>query len=151
MPAEVKNTGNMERRIQAVQDNIAAEFSRLLPILRREIVERTRAGQAADGGAFAPYSQAYAKAKAAALGSANPVNLTVSGAMLDSIRTTVSNDRRGVFGTIEVTGDFNRNKAVWNQGGNPDIPARRFMALTDEQKSRIRAVIKNAIDKAVGA
>jgi hypothetical protein len=64
---------------------ITAEDMRDVGLLVREqIIRRTIAGTDVHGGAFAPYSPGYAKAKAAALG-AGPVNLQVSGAMLNDI------------------------------------------------------------------
>lgn len=63
-----------------------AEDMRELGLLARErIIARTIAGIDADGAAFAPYSPQYAKAKAAALGSAG-VNLQVSGNMLNQLQ-----------------------------------------------------------------
>lgn len=49
------------------------------------IVRRTRQGQGTEG-ALAPYSVGYARLKAAELGTASPVNLTVSGDMLNSLQ-----------------------------------------------------------------
>ncbi len=149
MPVTVTNNLDLEARVKRVQDEIAAGLSRILPTLRREIVERTQSGNSFDSGPFPGYSDSYAKAKAAALGSSTPVNLTLSGDMLNSITTTVRNDSRGVYGTIEVTGDFNREKARWNQGGNSSIPPRRFMGLTDDQKARVREVFTDAISRAL--
>ena len=64
-----------------------AEDMRQIGLMVRErIVRRTRQGLDADGMAFAPYSPEYAKRKAASLGSASPVNLTVSGAMLNQLQ-----------------------------------------------------------------
>ena len=56
-------------------------------LARERIVRRTRQGQSSEGGAFRPYSPGYAKQKAAEVG-AGPVNLTVSGSMLNDITIT---------------------------------------------------------------
>ncbi len=55
-------------------------------MVRERIVRRTRQGVGVDG-PFKPYSPGYATLKAAALG-AGPVNLTVSGGMLNAITIT---------------------------------------------------------------
>lgn len=53
-------------------------------MVRERIVRRTRQGTSVDGAPFTPYSKGYAAKKQQALG-AGPVNLTVSGAMLNDI------------------------------------------------------------------
>jgi hypothetical protein len=64
-----------------------AEQMREVGLLARElIVRRTLRGVDADGAPFAPYSPGYAKQKAQALGSASPVNLQVSGSMLNHLQ-----------------------------------------------------------------
>lgn len=60
---------------------------REIGLLARElIIRRTMAGQDATGASFAPYSAKYAERKAKELGSADPVNLTVSGGMLRNLQ-----------------------------------------------------------------
>ncbi len=54
-------------------------------LARERIVRRTLSGQDENDGGFAPYSAAYAALKAKELGSATPVNLQVSGRMLQGI------------------------------------------------------------------
>jgi hypothetical protein len=54
-------------------------------LVREVIIRRTQQGRDYRGAAFTPYSAGYAKRKAEELG-AGPVDLTVSGAMLDNIR-----------------------------------------------------------------
>ena len=53
--------------------------------VRERIVTRTQAGQDRDGNAFRPYSASYAMQKAKALGGGDKPDLTVSGAMLQSL------------------------------------------------------------------
>jgi hypothetical protein len=52
---------------------------------RERIVRRTLSGIDMEGRAFQPYSAAYSEAKAKELGSASPVNLQVSGRMLQGL------------------------------------------------------------------
>jgi hypothetical protein len=54
-------------------------------LVRETIIRRTQQGRDYRGAAFTPYSAGYAKRKAEELGS-GPVDLTVSGAMLNGIR-----------------------------------------------------------------
>lgn len=75
-----KNFGELAHAELITEDDM-----REVGLLAREImVRRTMAGRDVDGGAFQPYSAAYAKAKRAALGT-GAVNLQVSGAMLNDI------------------------------------------------------------------
>jgi len=63
------------------------EMMREIGLLARElIIRRTTSGQDATGASFAPYSAKYAERKAKELGSADPVNLTVSGGMLRNLQ-----------------------------------------------------------------
>lgn len=65
---------------------VTVEDMRALGELARvAIVDRTRAGRAPDGVSWPPYSTGYAEVKAKELG-ASPVNLTVSGEMLNNLR-----------------------------------------------------------------
>lgn len=61
-------------------------FMREVGLLARErVVRRTLAGQDQTGQSFAPYSAKYQVQKAKGLGSASPVNLQVSGRMLQGL------------------------------------------------------------------
>lgn len=66
-------------------------------LAKETIIRRTRAGQGTKG-ALLPYSAGYAKVKAAELGSASPVDLTVSGDMLDSLEIVEVDDRSVTLG-----------------------------------------------------
>ena len=57
-------------------------------LARERIIARTRRGLSAEGQPFRPYTRAYAAKKQAATGSSAPVNLTLSGGMLDAIVVT---------------------------------------------------------------
>jgi hypothetical protein len=63
-------------------------------LARESIVRRTRAGQGL-AGPLKSYTSGYARLKAAELGTASPVNLSVSGDMLNAI-TIVALDERSV-------------------------------------------------------
>lgn len=55
-------------------------------LVRETIRRRTARGIAATGAPFQPYSAAYSKQKAMGLGKAAPVDLTVSGGMLNALQ-----------------------------------------------------------------
>lgn len=54
-------------------------------LVREQIVRRTLAGRDVNDAPFAPYSEGYAKLKAAALG-VSAVNLQVSGGMINDLQ-----------------------------------------------------------------
>lgn len=75
------------------------ELMREIGLLAREtIIRRTLSGVDADGVPFAPYSDGYAALKAAELGSAAPVNLQVSGRMLQGIELIEVTDAKVTLG-----------------------------------------------------
>jgi hypothetical protein len=75
------------------------ELMKEIGLLAREaIIRRTLSGVDADGVPFAAYSDGYAAQKAAALGSAAPVNLQVSGRMLQAITILEVTDTRVTLG-----------------------------------------------------
>ena len=65
----------------------ADEWQEIGELAKLRIVERTAKGIGPDGQRWPPYSPAYAKRKAKALGP-GPVNLSLSGRMLDEMRVT---------------------------------------------------------------
>lgn len=84
MPVTVHLTGTRFEEIQLS----TADLMREIGLLARErILLRTAAGNASDGSAFLPYSAAYAVRKAAAVGD-GPVNLQLSGRMLQALVIT---------------------------------------------------------------
>jgi hypothetical protein len=65
------------------------QLMREVGLLARElVVRRTLRGVDMDGNPFRPYSAAYTRQKAEALGSASPVNLQASGRMLQGLIVT---------------------------------------------------------------
>lgn len=66
-------------------------------LVRERIVRRTLVGQDADGQAFEPYSEGYAKKKTEALGTTR-VDLSVSGEMLGGLTIVAVEDKKVVLG-----------------------------------------------------
>lgn len=84
MPFTVRMTGLPFDRVLATA--MTREDWRFVGDLARiAIVERTRRGEAPDGVTWPAYSPGYAKQKFEELGD-TPVNLTVSGEMLNNLR-----------------------------------------------------------------
>ena len=69
-------------------------------LAREQIVRRTREGRDMRDVPFAPYSQGYSKQKAEAVGSAAPVNLTLSGAMLNALQIIAVTENSVTLGFI---------------------------------------------------
>ncbi len=82
MGMTVKVTGQPFAQLELTNKQLMKEVGLLA---RERIIRRTLSGEAVDGSAFVPYSQDYRATKAAELGSASPVNLQVSGRMLQGI------------------------------------------------------------------
>jgi hypothetical protein len=80
---QVKITRNFS--LEHLELVTAADMREIGLLAREQIVRRTMAGRDAEDAPFTPYSPAYAKAKAKALGGSGTVNLQVSGAMLNDL------------------------------------------------------------------
>jgi len=126
-----------DTRLDELADSILDEqetvMRELLPKYISEIQAKTEAGQDSDGSAFPNYSPSYAEFKRRALGQSGRPNLRRTGDMMRSLVAEVRRLGSVVKGFINITGADNQDKARWNQGENDNIPARRFMALSDEQ------------------
>lgn len=132
MGLEVKNA---EVIVKVVKERLEAMKGKLEAALADEatrIVLRTRKGTDVDGNAFAPYSEKYAKRKAASGRKTSPVDLTYSGNMLSSIQTKVEDTPSGATGTIFFGSALEAAKAQGNQR------RRKFFGLSDEQVARIK-------------
>ena len=75
----------------------ASDWLQIGQDVRARIVERTRSGHPPDGFAWPGYTRAYADRKFTELG-AGPVNLTVSGEMLNNIQILEFSDTHVVVG-----------------------------------------------------
>jgi hypothetical protein len=75
------------------------EIMREVGLLARETIRRrTARGVSADGSPFRPYSAGYTKQKHKQLGKADPVDLTVSGGMLNSLQIVEVTDTTVTLG-----------------------------------------------------
>lgn len=95
MPVTITVRGERLSEIQFSTRDLMREIGLLA---RERIIRRTLSGQDAQDAAFAPYSLGYAKAKQQALGSSDPVNLQVSGDMLNNIAITEVTDHSVTLG-----------------------------------------------------
>ena len=141
MKFEVKNNANLRGIVKNVEDSFRRTLELSLPTLKFGIQARTKSGQDKDNKSFDKYSNIYAAAKARALGSASPVNLSFTGDMLNSLKTRV--DANKLQGIISVTGQFNQQKSKWNQEGTNTVASRKFLGLDSKQIQLLR---RNFID-----
>jgi len=132
-----KQSGNFRDAITRINPNVKARLDSALPNIRTEIITRTKKGQSPEGSTFKPYSKSYADYKRKRGLQSSPPDLKLTGNMLNSIQTKVGIGKKGISGKISVTGEFNRQKARWNQGDSSRVPFRRFMAMSEEQVKRL--------------
>jgi len=93
MPMTIEIRGERFSEVKLSTTDLMQEVGLLA---RERILTRTAQGEGADG-PFAPYSAAYAAAKAKALG-AGPVNLQVSGRMLQGLVITAVSENSVTLG-----------------------------------------------------
>jgi phage gpG-like protein len=129
--------------------SIENSLRKLAPELIAGIQRRTLSGSDIGGKSFTSYSKKYKafKARNAVFGN-TPVNLALTGDMLytsGSVAPTTVSTAQNVGLKLEIAGAFGRNKAHWNQGGNPAIPARHFFGLDDRQIQSIITELTKSI------
>jgi len=120
-----------------LRSQISRALQEEVPKLAEEIVSRTQSGESVDGGGFASYSAKYAAAKRRALGSASPVNLTVTGALLGGIQSEVTGT------SAEITIADTRLAKIHQTGDG--LPARPFFGLSKTQVANLTRKIRDAI------
>ena len=108
-----------------------------------ELKLRTRSGTSVDGGAFKPYTPAYAKRRAKAGRSVSPPDLTFTGAMLGSIKTEVKDTPEGAEASVFFGSPNEQKKAEGNSR------YRNFFGFSKEQLTRIEQLVINAIKGAL--
>lgn len=122
----------------------------------RMIVTRTRSGKDVTGAAFQPYTPGYAERRAKEGHPASPVNLTVSGRMLNDLAVMKTGPGRVTLGFRSSGGGGTRGKGLTliqrsrsvgaeDKARAHDIDGvgaartkRRFMGLTDGELGTIR-------------
>jgi hypothetical protein len=95
MPVTLTSTVRMPSSIRLTDKALMRELG-LLAL--EQIRSRTRQGRDQHGQPFAPYTQAYAKEKAAEVGAAGTVNLTVSGDLLNTLQIVEVTDTSVTLG-----------------------------------------------------
>jgi len=118
----------------------------------RMIRTRTEQGKDKDGGAFVAYTPKYAELKAKELG-AGPVNLTVSGRMLNDMEVSDTGPNRASIGFRSSGGRATgktfiqrsrsvgaEDKARWHDrdGAGKSRIKRPFMGLTDAETAKVQ-------------
>lgn len=159
-------------------DGREAILVRLAELAMGRIKRRTRQGKAVDGQTFTPYSKRYAKQLAMSGRQVSPPKLTLSGAMLASMKVLRSDSKQAVLGfdgtsaavkfvrqararKHRLTGGkithaaqettrrvANALKAKWNHDGTEHVPPRPFFALSKEDR---RVLTADALRQVVAA
>ena len=105
-------------------------------LIIERLVDRTQSGRNIDGRSFARYSREYVE-WLRRIGADTGRDLTLTGEMLNSI--SVLRHSQGSITIGLEPGSFAARKAGWNQGGNPSIPSRPFMGITDSEAASLEA------------
>jgi hypothetical protein len=104
-----------------------------------QMIIRTRNGLDVDGQPFQQYSEEYAIYKEKKGRNPSPPDLTISGAMLGSITSTVKNLGSDIEATVYFGDAYEAEKARAN------LKYRRFFGFSLEQLDRIRDKLAKAI------
>jgi hypothetical protein len=139
----------------------ASDFEDIGQSIAIRIARRTARGVDFEGGAFREYSEGYRRRKAKEVG-AGPVNLTLSGQMLNDIHVTAATDRScelgfSTFGKgsrrgtmIQRSRSMGANdKAFYATEGSHGV-RRQFFDMSDEDEQFVADIIDRIIDERIG-
>ena len=130
----------------------------------RFIRTRTERGIDKDGNAFVAYTPKYAELKAKELGSASPVNLTVSGRMLNDMDVSEAAPNRVSIGFRSSGGGasggtfIQRSRSVGAEdkaryhdrdGAGKSRTKRPFLGLTDQETEQVRTRVERYLSERV--
>lgn len=129
-----------------MQGEAAKALHTALELEKTRILEKTEQSKDYLGKPFKKYSKSYLAFKKS-IGRLGNVDLTLSGLMLQSLRTMVDVDQGGLFGRIYILGKKNRDKARGHQFGNPKkrLPIRKFIGLDNLAIKNIATRLKTVI------
>ena len=128
-----------------IKESVTKTLGEVLEEIKSEVISKSKSGVDYEGNAFPNYSKSYEEFKRKSLGQSGTPNLTKTGEMLESLTTEIEDQGQQIIGKVKIGGAFNQDKARWNQGVNPKIPARRFMGIGDNLKANIIKKIKGSI------
>lgn len=128
---------------QAVRQTVREET----PKLSQEIISRTRRGQNVQGGSFRSYSESYKKQRQRMGLQTSPVNLTVTGEMLDLQEKIVERSDE-VVATISVP-ILTEEYAKRHNKGLRGMPKRNFMGLSKQQVNKFKERLLRNVYKAL--
>lgn len=94
MPVSIKQNFDL-KHVKLTSQALMREVGLLV---RERVVRRTRQGISAEGAPFQPYALGYAQQKQKSLQGTGTVNLTVSGAMLNSLQLVSVTERSVTVG-----------------------------------------------------
>ena len=141
MGLKIKNTFNVARVKRELLQPMAKKLNSELLDAAAEIVQRTLSGRDMRGGEFRQYAPMTKRKKIAEGKQSDPVNLTETGQMLKSIKTTVQTLANSLVGRIFFTGGGASTKASKHMQG-AGVPKREFFGLSKEQVEKIRKGLK---------
>lgn len=124
--------------------SVRQEFGRRLI---DSMIDRTNEGLDKKGSPFKPYKDSYKNSLAFQIykSSGDPVNLQLTGQMLDSMEARP----KGAFDVeLYFIGAFNNEKAEWNIDGTKNSPKRDFFGISvDEQVNILKNTLKDIQDQ----
>jgi len=140
---------------------VASDFEDIGQSIAIRIARRTTRGVDFEGDAFTEYSDGYRIQKAKEVG-AGPVNLTLSGQMLNDIKVTAATERScelgfSTFGKGSRRGTMVQrsrsmganDKAFYATEGSHGV-RRQFFELSDEDEQFVADVVERLIDERLG-
>lgn len=110
---------------------------------KEAIIKRTRSGKDIKGQFFKGYTPAYAKKRAKMSLQTHPVNLTVTGDLLDTIETKIVKNNNGNFKLELEIADDQKDKAKGLQ------KKRKFFGLSQAQEKALIQQLSNLDIKAI--
>ena len=144
MPVECSFTspnGDPETVLRNLLTNILPPAEQMMAAGNEQIERiktRTRSGVDVDGQQFQPYTDKYAKRRQAKGLNTDPVDLTVSGQGLDSMRTEVRSETEFAIGYEDPSVSVYMEA---QDSGNSRLPARHFFGTNDAELQQMGDVL----------
>jgi hypothetical protein len=154
---EYVSTVNVSGYVKELQDKIRKGLDQAILDIRFQIRKRTAEGDDIDGSKMAEYKPSYRKVRAKAGRNVTPVDLFLSGDMINNMFTHIndlkSTELQGIISFVESGSPTALQKALWamegdsriTKSGEPYRYPRKFFGLSPEQE----VYIHNKIEKAV--
>lgn len=145
MATSVKVTGrlispDLEKNLKI---QIRDQTEDALEVIRENLIERTRSGKSISGTAFPRYTERYAKQRQKEGLPTSPPDLTVSGALLNTITTKVTMLDKGVNAEMRIApSQETKARSVSKK--------RPFFGFTKKDEEALRKALKLDLEEANG-